>query len=97
MFTFSDIRDEIAIDLRPDASMQVKVKRHSGTGIGEYTGSGKWSVESGSFVSELDFAGPRNAVNHLAGRHRIIAVTEWQWVLEYRGGAEQLTAWRYPK
>jgi hypothetical protein len=96
VFSFEGIRDEIAIDLRPDATIEVKVRRHSGSGIDEYGGAGKWRVEEGYFVAELAFPGPRNAVNHLIGRHRIIAVTEWQWVSDYRNG-EQLTAWRYPK
>ena len=96
VFTFNDIRDEIAIDLEPDATLRVKVRRHSGTGIQEFAGSGKWRVDEGYFVSDIDFPGPRNAVNHLSGRHRIVAVTEWQWVSEFRNG-EQLTAWRYPK
>ena len=95
VFNFNDVRDEIAIDLQPDATVHVKVRRHSRAGIDEYFGSGKWRVEDGIFVSELDFAGPRSAVNHLAGRHRIIAVDEWQWVSQFR--SEQLTAWRYPK
>jgi hypothetical protein len=96
VFSFNNIRDEIAIDLERDASIRVKVRRHSGSGIQEYTGSGKWQVEGGHFVSNLDFSGPADAVNHLAGKHRIVAVTEWQWVSEFRNG-EQLTAWRYPK
>jgi hypothetical protein len=96
VFSFEGIRDEIAIDLRPDATVEVKVRRHSGSGIDEYAGAGKWRVEEGHFVAELAFPGPRNAVNHLVGRHRILAVTEWQWVSDYRNG-EQLTAWRYPK
>lgn len=96
VFTFNDIRDEIAIDLRPDATVNVKVRRHSGSGIDEYAGSGKWHVEGGYFVSELAWSGPRDAVNHLVGRHRILSVTDWQWVSEYRK-EEQLTAWRYPK
>jgi hypothetical protein len=95
VLTFDNVRDELAIDLRADSSMQVKVKRHSGTGIDEYSGAGKWRVENGSFVSELEFPGPRNAVNHLAGRHRIVAVTEWQWVSQFR--SYELTAWRYPQ
>jgi hypothetical protein len=97
VFTFNDIRDEIAIDLRADATVEVKVRRHSGSGIDEYAGSGTWRVEEGHFVSDLAWSGPRDAVNHLVGRHRIVAVTEWQWVSEYRGGKEKLTAWRYPK
>jgi hypothetical protein len=96
VFSFGGIRDEIAIDLRRDATVEVKVRRHSGSGILEYTGSGKWRVEDDHFVTELAFAGPANAVDHLVGRHRVIAVTEWQWVSEFRNG-EQLTAWRYPK
>lgn len=96
VFTFSGIRDEIAIDLRPDATVEVKIRRHSGSGIREYAASGKWRVENGDFVSDLAFTGPPDAVNHLAGRHRIVAVTEWQWVSEFRNG-EKVTAWRYPK
>jgi hypothetical protein len=96
VFSFKDIRDEIAIDLEPDATLRVKVRRHSGTGIQEFAASGKWRVDGGYFVGDLDFPGPPNAVNHLLGRHRIVAVTEWQWVSEFRNG-EQLTAWRYPK
>ena len=96
VFTFGGIRDEIAIDLRPDATVDVKVRRHSGSGIDEYAGSGKWRVEEGYFFSDLAFTGPRDAVNHLVGRHRIVAVTEWQWVSEFHNG-EQLYAWRYPK
>lgn len=96
VFSFGGIRDEIAIDLRPDATVDVKVRRHSGSGIDEYAGSGKWRVEEGYFVSDLAWTGPRDAVNHLVGRHRILSVTEWQWVSEYRN-QEQLTAWRYPK
>ena len=96
VFSSSNARDEIAIDLEPDATIRVKVRRHSGTGIREYAGSGKWRVEQGSFVSDLAFDGPPDAVNHLAGRHRIVAVNEWQWVSEFRNG-EQLIAWRYPK
>jgi hypothetical protein len=96
VFTFNDIRDEIAIDLEPDATLRVNVRRHSGAGIDQYTGSGKWRVEEGYFVSQLDFPGPANAVDHLVGRHRIVAVTEWQWVSEHRN-IQELTAWRYPK
>ena len=96
VFSFNNIRDEIAIDLEGDASIRVRVRRHSGSGIQEHTGSGKWRVEEGHFVSDLTFAGPPDAVDHLAGRHRIVAVTEWQWVSEFRNG-EQLTAWRYPR
>jgi hypothetical protein len=96
VFTFNDIRDEIAIDLRPDATVEVKVRRHSGTGINQYAGSGKWRVEEDHFVCELAWTGPRDAVNHLVGRRRILSVTDWQWVSEYRN-QEQLTAWRYPK
>jgi hypothetical protein len=96
IFSFEGIRDEISIDLRPDATVEVKIRRHSGSGIHEYAGSGKWRVEEGYFISELAFTGPRNAVNHLVGRHRILSVTEWQWVSDYRNG-QHLTAWRYPK
>jgi len=96
VFSFSGIRDEIAIDLRPDTTLEVKVRRHSGSGIRDYAGSGKWRVEDGDFVAELDFAGPRDAVNHLVGRHRILDLNEWQWVSEYRK-VERLSAWRYPK
>jgi hypothetical protein len=96
VFSFDGIRDEIAIDLRPDATVEVKVRRHSGSGIAEYAGFGKWRVEENHFVCDLGWSGPRNAVNHLVGRHRVISVTEWQWVSEYRN-EEQLTAWRYPK
>jgi len=96
VLTFNDIRDELAIELRPDATVNVKVRRHSGSGINEYAGSGKWRVEEGYFVSELAWSGPRDAVNHLVGRHRIVSVSDWQWVSQYRK-QEQLTAWRYPK
>ena len=96
VLAFNDIRDELAIDLRPDAIVDVKVRRHSARGIDEYAGSGRWSVEEGYFVSELAWTGPRDAVNHLVGRHRIVSVTDWQWVSQYRHD-EQLTAWRYPK
>lgn len=95
VFVFDDVRDELAIDLEPDATVRVKVRRHSGSGIREYSGSGKWRVEEGHFISKLDFHGPDNAVNRLAG-HRILAVTEWQWVWELPHG-EQFTAWRYPR
>src|SRR2546423_13530729 len=80
VFSFNDIRDEIAIDLQPDATLRVNIRRHSGAGIDQYSGSGKWRVEEGYFVSQLDFRGPANAVDHLIGRHRIVSVTEWQWV-----------------
>ena len=96
VFTFRGVRDEIALDLRPDATLEVKIRRHSGSGIREYAGSGTWRVENGDFVGELDFAGPRDAVNHLIGRHRILDLNEWQWVSEYRK-VERLSAWRYPK
>jgi hypothetical protein len=97
MLNFNGVRDEIAIDLEPDATLRVNVRRHSGAGIDQYSGSGKWRVEEGHFVSQLDFRGPATAVNHLVGRHRIVAVTEWQWVSEYGKGQGELTAWRYPK
>ena len=96
VFSFSGVRDEIAIDLEADATMRVKVKRHSGSGTQEYTGAGKWRVDDGNFVGEFAFGGPADAVDHLSGRQRIVAVTEWQWVSEFRNRA-QLTAWRYPK
>jgi hypothetical protein len=96
VFTFGVVRDELVIDLEADATIRVKIRRHSVNGMQEYTGSGKWRVEDGDFVSELAFGGPLDAVDHLVGRHRIVAVTEWQWVTEFRN-REQLTAWRYPK
>jgi hypothetical protein len=93
---FNDVRDELTIDLAPDATVRVKVRRHARIGIREYTGSGTWRVDGPFFVSELDFPGPLDAVAHLAGRHRIVTVTEWEWVSEFTYG-EQLRAWRYPK
>ena len=96
VFSFEGVHDEIAIDLESDSTMRVKVRRQSVTGTQEYTGSGKWRVQDGDFIADLTFAGPANAVDHLEGRHRIVAVTEWQWVTEFRN-REQLRAWRYPK
>jgi len=96
VFYFNSVSYQTAIDLEPAAIVRVKVKRHSASGITEHAGSGKWRVEGQDFVTDLDFDGPRDAVTHLEGRHRIVAVTDWQWVLEFPPG-HQLTAWRYPK
>lgn len=90
------VRDEIVIDLEADATIRVKVKRHSSGGAQEFTGTGKWRVEDGYFISAVEFYGPLDAIDHLDGRHRIVAVTDWQWVTEFRN-REQLTAWRHPK
>lgn len=96
VFWFNSVSYQTAIDLEADAVVRVKVKRHAASGMTEHSGSGKWRVDGEYFVSDLDFAGPRDAVSHLEGRHRIIAVTDWQWVLEFPRG-HRLTAWRYPK
>jgi hypothetical protein len=90
------LRDEIAIDLNADQTLRVKVRRHYVTGTEEFIGAGSWRVENGDFVAALSFPGPRDAVSHLDGRHRITAVTQWEWVMEFRN-REQLRAWRYPE
>jgi hypothetical protein len=89
-------RDEITVDLEAEGTVRAKVRRHTGSGMRDYIGSGTWRVEHGYFVSTLALEGPANAVDHLAGRRRIVAVTDWEWVIEWDKG-EQVTAWRYPK
>ena len=54
VLTFNDVRDEIAIDLRRDSSMHVQVKRHSGTGIDEYSGAGNNQLALGADIGGHD-------------------------------------------
>lgn len=92
----SEARDELTIALEADGRIAVAVKRHAASGPQMYAAKGNWRVDGGNFVCKLASDGPPDMVTHLDGRHRVLAVGEFEWVMEWVYGNE-LRAWRYPK
>lgn len=95
----ADEREQQTIQLDEDGAMRVSGVRHSVRGARNFAFSGRWRVEEGQFhYSGLPFdAAVGSCGSSGQQRERIVAVTDWEWVMIGQCTGKELRAWRYPK
>jgi len=93
-----EARIEDATELGADGTLRVNGVFHDATGSRKYSANGVWRVEDGHFVQTIhhsDFPGWRPGLPEF--RHRIITISEWEWVMVGNEGGAELRLWRFPK
>jgi hypothetical protein len=95
---FDNAHEQQSIELSPDGRLHIEQAFHYSNGTENTVRDGKWRVQGGDFVYETSGSCSRTLGNKPAEcRHRIIAVTDWEWVMEESAGVPGFRAWRYPK
>ena len=88
---------EEALDLRSDGGLEVHGDLHDASGSRKYFAKGSWRVSDGFYfqtIASSDFPGWRPDGEM---RHRIVSVTDWEWVSNEHDCGGNIRAWRFPK
>jgi hypothetical protein len=95
---FANAHEQQSIELSGNGLIRIERTYHDGSGTSRTVLQGKWRVENGDFVyhtSESCDSVPGTISAEC--RQRIVAVTDWEWVMEEGRDGAEFRAWRYPK
>src|SRR5689334_22557142 len=95
---FENAHEQQSIELSGDGRMHIEQALHDSSGTTNTVRQGTWRVDNGDFVYEIPGSCGRGARGTAREcRQRIIAVTDWEWVMEEAAGIPEFRAWRYPR
>jgi hypothetical protein len=95
---FAIAREQQSIELSGDGRIRIERTYHDASGTSRTVLQGKWRVENGDFVYHTsESCGSAPDAISVECRQRIVAVTDWEWVMEEARGEPEFRAWRYPR
>jgi hypothetical protein len=84
---------EQSIELSRDGRLRIERAVHDATGTKQTSLQGRWRIENGDFII---YEAP-GACSKTECRMRVVAVTDWEWVMEDAPSTGEFRAWRYPQ
>ena len=95
---FANGHQQESIELSKDGLIRIQRTYHDANGDATTVTQGRWRIKHGEFVLRTsDSASSAEARVGVECRQRIVAVTDWEWVMEEPQGVAEFRAWRYPK
>lgn len=95
---FANAHEQQSIELSSDGLIRIERTHHDGSGTSRAVLEGTWRVENGNFVYRTsESCGSVPGAFSADCKQRIVAVTDWEWVMEEARGQPEFRAWRYPR